>query len=40
MGFLAYTVLINPETLSSRAAFEYLTASLPSLLAGAVVQSP
>ena len=37
VGFFVYLVMINQQTLSSREAFEYVTASLPSLLAGAVV---
>ena len=37
VGFFVYLLILNPQTLESRGAFEYLTASLPSLVSGALV---
>jgi NCS1 family nucleobase:cation symporter-1 len=36
-GFLVYLLILNPQTLESRGAFELFTASIPSLVVGAGV---
>lgn len=36
-GFLVYVLIFNPQTLESAAVFKYLTASIPSCLAAALV---
>jgi NCS1 family nucleobase:cation symporter-1 len=36
-GFLTYVLILNPQTLESRGAFELFTASVPSLVVGAGV---